>query len=148
MPHARAQILSAAAALLANLPTTGSRCHVSRANPAPAEQGPFLLVYARREQSAPLTMGGANRKLQHELVFAVEGIAPEAGDSDDTLHAISLEVAAALHADPTLGGKAKDLYLSSTELLARVEGESRIGHIRLEFTVRYFTVATAPDTAV
>lgn len=146
--HARAQILAAAAALLANLPTTGSRCHISRANPKAAEQGPFLLLYSRSQATQPLTMGGAGRKLRHELVFAVEGVAPEAGDSDATLDDIALEVEAALHADPTLGGRCKDLHLTSTQLAARAEGEARIGRIRLEFNVHYQTVATAPGTAV
>jgi hypothetical protein len=148
MPHARATIVAAAVTALTGLTTTGARVHAGRAAPFSVASSPFLLVYGRSEQSGPMTMVGANRRMQRELVLVVEGVAGETGDVDDTQNTIALEVETALAADPTLGGKCRDLYLSRTEINARAGGETRLGLVRLEFAVVYHTVATAPGTAV
>lgn len=148
MPHARATIVAAAVTALGNLTTTGTRVHAGRTTPMPAASSPFLLVYGRSEQSQPLTMQGANRRLQRELVLVVEGVSGETGDVDDTQNAIALEVEAALAADPTLGGTCRDLYIAATQINAQVDGETRLGLVRLEFQVLYHTVATVPGTGV
>lgn len=146
--HARAAIVAAAVTALTGLTTTGGRVFAGRSGPSSGASAPFLLVYGRAEQSAPLTMNGANRKLQRELVLVVEGVAGEAADVDDTQNIIALEVETALAADPALGGKARDLFLSRTAINAQVDGETRLGLVRLEFSVLYQTVATAPGTAI
>ena len=148
--HARQSIILAAKAALTGLPTTEDRVHEGRADPQAADATPFLLVYARPEASAPATMKGPERKLQRELVLAVEGVTAEAGDDsgDALLNTIALEVETALAGNPTLGGACRDLYLARTDPNARAEGEHRTGRIRLEFTVLYFTAANAPHASL
>ncbi len=148
MIHARAKIVAAVVAALTGLPTTAGRVKAGRAAPMPVAQTPYLLVYGRREASAPLTMGRAGRKLQRQLTLSVEAITVSALDNDGEIDAIAAEVEAALAADPTLGGLVQDLFLSATDLDATVEGETRTGRARLDYTVNYITVAAAPDQLV
>lgn len=146
--HARRRIVMAAVQFLTGLPTTGDRVRAGRAAPAPVADTPCLLVYARAEQSATLTAKGPQRKLQRQATLAVEGVTASSDDNDELADAIALEVEQALAADPTLGGVCRDLFLSSTNLDARAEGESRTGRVRLEFTVTYFTTADRPDESL
>lgn len=146
--HARRRIVLAVVERLTGLPTTGNRVHAGRAAPAPVASTPYLLVYARREQSAPITAKGPQRKLQREPVLAIEAVTASADDDDALADTIAAEVEAAMAADPTLGGICRDLYLSSTNLDARAEGETRTGRTRLEFTVTYFTAADRPDESL
>lgn len=148
MPHARRAIVLAAVQALTGLATTGSRVHPSRTWPVAAENTPCLLVYARTERSAPMTMKGAARRLARELTLAVEGVVAETDDSDATLDQVALEVETALAADPTLGGACMDLLLTSTDIEARADGEFRAGRIRLEFAVTYHTAANAPSVTI
>ena len=148
MPHARRSIVLAAVQALTGLATTGSRVHASRAWPVEAANTPCLLVYARTERSAPMTMKGAARRLARELTLAVEGVVAETDDSDATLDQVALEVETALAADPTLGGVCMDLVLTSTDIEARADGEFRAGRIRLEFAVTYHTAANAPGVTI
>jgi len=149
VPHARRLIITAAIAALQPLIAAGTVIAIKagRAAPMPVAQVPYLLVYGRRERSAAATMGGANRKLQRELTLAIEAVTASADDNDELVDTIAAAVEAALAGDPTLDKNAKDLVLSATDLDARAEGETRTGRARLEFTVTYFTVASAPDQA-
>jgi len=146
--HARRSIILAATGALQPLITGGTVTAVraGRAAPMPVAQAPYLLVYGRRERSSPSTIG-PGRKLLRELTLAIEAVTASADDSDGLVDALASAVEATLAGDPTLGGAAKDLYLSATDLDARAEGEDRIGRARLEFTVTYLTVASAPDQA-
>lgn len=148
MPHARRAIVLAAVTALTGLATTGSRVHASRAWPVAAGNTPCLLIYARNERSAPLTMKGAARRLGRELVLAVEGVVAETTDSDATLDQIALEIETALAADPSLGGACLDSVLASTDIAANIDGEFRAGRVRLEFAVTYHTAANAPGAAI
>lgn len=150
MLHARRLIVLAAKARLTGLATTGSSVFEGLAGPKAAAATPYLLVYARPEQSGPLTMKGAARKLQRELTLAIEGVTAESGTDagDALLDVIAAEVETALAGEPTLGGACSDLYLSRTDPNARAEGEHRTGRIRLEFIVTYFTAANAPHQAI
>jgi len=147
--HAAWQIALAAKQRLMGLPTTGNSVHLGRTSPMATGSAPFLLVYPRPEQSAPVSGSGPSRKLQRELTLAVEGVVAEADDEsgEALVWQIAAEVEVALAGDPTLGGTSKDLYLNRIDPNARAEGETRTGHVRLEFTVRYFTAANAPNQA-
>lgn len=146
MPHARSTIVAAAVTALGDLSTV-DRVKAGRAAPMPVAQAPYLLVYGRSERSQPMTMRGPARRLERELTLAVE-IVTALADNDEQADAIALEVERALCADPTLGGVAKDLWLSLTMLEANADGEARTGRARLEFSVTYHTAANAPDQAI
>ena len=147
--HARRAIVNAAAAALANLPSTGARVYPGRAWPMAADGPPYLLVYARREQSQPLIMTASTRKLGRALTLIVDGIETGGTDDDAALDAIAAEVEAALAEDPSLGGAARDLWLTQTTLdVSPQDSERRIARVQLEFSVTYQTTAAAPETAL
>jgi len=147
--HARRQIVNAAAAALAGLASTGSRVYPGRDWPVSADSADYLLVYARQETSQSATMKGAARSLQRVVRLMVDGVTSSFADNDAQLDAIAEEVEAALAADPSLGGLAKDLFLASTEIVVTTgENERRLGRVRLEFAVIYYTAANAPGTAL
>jgi hypothetical protein len=147
MPHVRTLIVAAAVELLKTCPTPLGRVKSGRAAPMPVAQAPYLLVYGRPERSAPLAGGRETRKLLRELTLAIEIVTASADDNDDQVNAIAAEVERALAAQPSLGGLSKDLWLAATTPDARADGEVRVGRARLEFTVQYVTVASAPDQA-
>lgn len=146
--HARRAIVNAAAAACAELQTTGSRVYPGRTRPLDANGEPHLLVYARQEQSASATMKGPERKLLRRLNLVVEGVDSATTDTDALVDQIAAEVEAALAADNTLGGLAKDLELASTEIVTSGDdAERRLVVIRLTFVVTYLTAANDPTAA-
>jgi hypothetical protein len=145
--HVRRRIVNAAASALQGLGTTGSRVYAGRSWPLPTSADAYLLVYARQEQSESATMGAAARKLIRQLRLIVDGIDTRSADNDAILDTIAAEVEAALMADPTLGGTAKDLHISQTEMTVTADdNDRRVAHVRLEFSITYLTAANAPET--
>lgn len=150
MLHARRAIVRAVVQKLGAIAAATGGVHEGRARPKAASSAPYLLVYARPEQSAPLTARGPARKLQRELTLAVEIVTAESGtpDGDALLDAFALEIEVALANDPTLGGACSALVLTSTAPVVNAQGELQIGRSRLEFAVTYYTAANAPHQAV
>ncbi len=146
--HARRQIVLAAVAVLTGLSTTAGRVHPGRASPSPVVKTPFLLVYARTEESREISSDDHGRRMQRELILAVEGVTASADDDDALSDAIALEVEQAIEGNPTLGGLVKDVVLARTTMAGGAEGESRTGRVRLEFTVEYHTTAGRPDISL
>jgi len=149
MPHARKQIRDAAVTALTGLTTTGARVYPSRAVPVQEDRLPALLVYTREETSGVDTIGGAgSRGLQRICSLRVEGICQSIADLDDQADDIAAEVETALAADPSLGGLAKDLQLTQTEIGFTDEGGQPIAGVRMIFAVQYRTRERAPSTAI
>lgn len=144
MPHARRFIVLAAVAQLGQVPGV-TAVRAGRAAPLPAATAPYLLVYARREDSRSTTLDDDDRRLQRELALYVDIVTASADDDDALADGLALEVEKAMAADTTLGGLVKDLELRRTDLDARAEGETRTGRARLEFAVEYHTSAARPD---
>jgi hypothetical protein len=147
--HARRRIVLAVVTALETLVAAGTVKTVrpGRAAPAPVATAPYLLVYARQERSASELLDD-DRCLQRDLVLAVEAVFASAEDSDAAGDDIALAVEQSLAADDTLGGLVKDIELVRTDLDARAEGETRLGRVRLEFAVQYFTAAGRPDVSL
>ena len=148
MPHVRRQIVAAAKRALSALSTVAAaNVHAGRAAPVASTAAPYLLLYAREERAESVSSRGqGDRRLQRVLTLVVEAVTAEAADSDELIDAIALEVETALAADPTLGDLAKDLVYSGIAIDGKVEGESRTGIARIEFTILYHTSARAADT--
>ena len=145
--HARRAIVNAAAAACDLLATTGARVYPGRSWPLTAESAPYLLIYARQEQSASATMRGSARKLMRTCTLFVEGIETGVVDTDEVLDTIAEEVETAIAADHTLGGTCKELLLTQTDInVTEDDSARRIGVVRLTFTVTYLTEANAPAT--
>lgn len=143
--HVRRQIVLAVTDLLRR-GVPGVVVHAGRNAPLPVARAPYLLVYARKEQSRSVAAHGEDdRRMQRPLVVAVRIVVADASDSDEQLDAFSLLVEQAMAVSPRLGGLVEDQELVATEFDGSAEGESRLGSARLDFAVEYHTSALRPD---
>lgn len=150
--HVRTQCRDAAKALLDDLVTTGENCTAGRPGTRTLQESelPHLLIYTNEEELDPgegSGTRGARRKV-HSCQLMVRGVVAGTGDVDKTLDDIDKEVCAALEAAPTLGGLAKDLYLTGVLKEDADAGEQPVWTITLTFTCEYHTREGAPDVAL
>ena len=145
--HIRQQIREKFGTTLTGLTTTGSNVFESRVYPLENASLPALIIYTKSETSEPIVIG-TQRLMSRELSVVVEGYAKATSDFDDTIDTISKEVEAAIAADRTLNGLAKDTYLESTEIEFNSEGEKPLGYVSLTFLTNYYVKENAPDVAV
>lgn len=145
--HIRQQIREKLGTTLTGLTTTGSNVYESRVYPLENGSLPALIIYTKSETSEPIVIG-TQRLMSRELSVVVEGYAKATSNFDDTIDTISKEVEAAIAADRTLDGLAKDTYLESTEIEFNSEGEKPLGYVSLTFLTNYYVKENAPDVAV
>src|SRR5210317_649365 len=145
--HIRQQIREKFGTTLTGLTTTGSNVFESRVYPLENASLPALIIYTKSETSEPIVIG-TQRVMSRELSVVVEGYAKATSNFDDTIDTISKEVEAAIAADRTLDGLAKDTYLESTEIEFNSEGEKPLGYVSLTFLTNYYVKENAPDVAV
>jgi hypothetical protein len=137
MAHARQTIREAAATLLTNLTTTGSRVFQSRM--APQESLPCLLITTNDEEVTPGTISGM---AERHLELAVTGCAKSASNVDDTLDTIAAEVETAM-AGFTYRNELTRLEVDFDEAV-----EKPAGRIVLTFRITYLTAAGSPGTPI
>ena len=145
--HIRQQIREKFGTTLTGLTTTGSNVFESRVYPLENASLPALIIYTKSETSEPIVIG-TQRLMSRDLLVVVEGYAKATSNFDDTIDTISKEVEAAIAADRTLDGLAKDTYLESTEIEFNSEGEKPLGYVSLTFLTNYYVKENAPDVAV
>lgn len=145
--HIRQQIREKFGTTLTGLTTTGSNVFESRVYPLENTSLPALIIYTKSETSEPIVIG-TQRLMSRDLLVVVEGYAKATSNFDDTIDTISKEVEAAIAADRTLDGLAKDTYLESTEIEFNAEGEKPLGYVSLTFLTNYYVKENAPDVAV
>ena len=145
--HIRQQIREKFGTLLTGLTTTSSNVYQSRVYPLENANLPALIIYTKAEESEPIVIG-ADRVMSRLLSVVVEGYTKATSNFDDTIDTISKEVEAAIAADRTLDGLAKDTYLESTEIEFNAEGEKPLGYVSLTFLTNYYVKEKAPDVAV
>lgn len=150
--HVRTQCRDAAVALLANL-TVGAdtfSAEGGRPESRPLQEAdlPALLVYTNEEEADYTSGTRGSRRQERRCQLMVHGFAQDTADLDKTLDAIAKVVEAALEAAPTLGGLAKDVYLTGTTKSADPEAKQPTGEIVLNFTCEYHTREGAPDSAL
>ena len=145
--HIRQQIREKFGTTLTGLTTTGSNVYESRVYPLENGSLPALIIYTKSETSEPIVIG-TQRLMSRDLLVVVEGYAKATSNFDDTIDTISKEVEAAIAADRTLDGLAKDTYLESTEIEFNAEGEKPLGYVSLTFLTNYYVKENAPDVAV
>ncbi len=146
--HVRTQIRDKVVDLCDALTTTGTRCHPARPKTRPLQTLPALIVYTNDETLEIASGQRGSRRLERPLDLVIEGYASGTGDVDKTLDTMNAEVEAALAADPTLGGLAKDLYLSKVEKENDDEAEKPTWLIRMTWYCEYHTRETAPTAAL
>ena len=145
--HIRQQIREKFCTTLTGLTTTGSNVFESRVYPLENASLPALIIYTKSETSEPIVIG-TQRLMSRDLLVVVECYAKATSNFDDTIDTISKEVEAAIAADRTLDGLAKDTYLESTEIEFNAEGEKPLGYVSLTFLTNYYVKENAPDVAV
>ena len=145
--HLRRQIREAVAGAVTGLTTTGSRVYQSRVYPLQDANLPALLVRTRAETSAAVT-APAPRYLMRTLQLEVIAVAKANADLDDELDQICSEVEVAL-AMPcaALGGLAKTITLTGTELELVGTAETPTGQATMSFDVVYIAAENAPAVA-
>lgn len=143
--HARKQLRDAVLTALRALPTTGANVYQSRATPLTQDELPGIVIVMPSEQSA-VSAGDAASKQDRVAQLLVIGMAEDA-QPEDTIDQIAAEVEAALLADPTLGGLAKNVSLDST-VKDIGDGQQETGEVRLVFSVLYRTAQGVPTTII
>lgn len=149
MAHVRQQIVEAVVSALTGLSTTGANVFPQRRYPTGDGQWPCLLVYRGREVSTPDEIGRPPREMAHGFEVLVEIVAAGAA-ADDTIDDACVEIEKAVAADVTLGGLARDAFVSGFEpapLLADQARQQTSG-ARLTLNISYRTTDTDPETAV
>lgn len=144
--HVRQQIRERLGTVLTGLTTTGSNVFESRVYPLETASLPSLLIYTKSETSEPIVIG-SNRLLERTLSVAVECYVKATSNFDDSVDTICKEVEAAIAADTTINGLAKDAFLESTEIEFNAEGEKPVGYATLSFNINYYCQEQNPDVA-
>jgi hypothetical protein len=143
--HIRHQIRDAAGDAVTGLLTAGTRVFKSRIYPLTDAEMPALLVYTTTEDSERDGMG---ETLARSLSLVVEGYIKSSATIDNQLDKLSAEVESAMASDRTLGGLARDCYLSGTEINFTGDGEVPIGVVTMTFLITYFTKMQTPTVAI
>lgn len=133
--HARQQLRAALVARLTGLATTGARVYQSRTFPMNLECMPGLIVYTNDESNENGSLGFP-RLQQRAVSVSIEGYAKTAGQVDDVLDQIAMEVEVAISADPLLGGKARDCALQDTQFDLG-PADQNVGVVRLRYLAKY-----------
>ena len=142
MAHKRTSIRNNVTTTLTGLTTTGGNVFESRIYPNELSKLPLLNIYSNNETSDLSSIG----KLDGTLEITIEGFAKATSNVDESLDTIAKEVEVALATDLTRGGHAKDTFLSSTEFDFENIANQQIGVVKLNFTVRYLTSKSDPET--
>lgn len=142
MAHQRQLIRTAVKdALIAAATSAGANVQATRMVAWGRNDLPAIAVYTLEETSDD--QQSAPRELQRVMQLAIEAAVKPAGNVDDALDAICLEIERAMHADAFFGGVCAGSSLTSTELDVLESGDKTIGLARLVYTVAYQT--QAPD---
>lgn len=143
--HVRKQIRDAVVRMLMDLPTTEKRVYSGRTRPLEKDHQPTWLVYAVSERSGGTdsTMGRP-RLIVRLLTLSAQGRVIMADVPDDVLDLMAAEAEAAIGADLSLGGLAKDTTLVATRIVLQSPGERQAGEVTLDFEIQYMTRQDVP----
>jgi len=137
--HKRQAIRDAFAAAVTGLTTTGNRVYVSRVYPLDTASLPALVIYTKREASAPDTIG-LPRTFTREITLSCEAYVRGVDGYDDLLDTIAAEVETALYAAGDFGGLIKDAYLLGTDVNYQDGADQPLASADIEITFIYTTV--------
>ena len=138
--HSRTQIRDHVVTQLAGIGATVSKSRIHNLQTADL---PAVIVYTLSEASVPVTIKRTQeRTLQLIIDIHVRSIA---GDVDDDVDALCVEVEKAIEADWQFNRLALRPALVQTEIGISGEAEGRHGLAQLTYAVVYRTDPTAPD---
>ncbi|KAA5603236.1 hypothetical protein F1188_19850 [Roseospira marina] len=119
----------------------GRTVFASRCTPLAPRLLPAILVYTQSDRRDRDRGGGV---IQRHLDVVVE-VAAQGEAADATVDRLSMQVEAALDADPTLGGAVQSIAWESSEADYDGEGAQATAGLRLTFTAVYATVPPDGD---
>jgi hypothetical protein len=140
MAHVRESIRGNIETTLTGLTTTGSNVFASRVYPIQSAKMPGLCIYTSSESIEAQTLAPP-RGLIRTLEVSVEAYV-ESSTPDDILDDISAEVEAAMSADLTRGGYAKDTKLTAFEAEFGGDVEKPVVVGRMTYEILYSTTET------
>ena len=147
MSHARTQIRNAVTVLLKAYTSVGSNVYESRVYPLNNPKLPAILVYTKEETLLEQSISKP-RTMQRQVQLVLEIYAKASSNVDETIDNLAAEIEQLLGGDPTIGGKAKDSMLVTTEIQFSDEGEKPIAIGILNYAVHYAVKENTPQTLV
>lgn len=147
MSHARTQIRNAVRVLLQAYTSVGSNVYESRIYPLNDPKLPAILIYTKEETLLDQSMSKP-RTMQRQVQLVIEIYAKASNNVDETIDNLAAEIEQLLGGDPTIGGKAKDSMLVTTEIQFSDEGEKPIAIGILSYAVHYAVKENTPQTLV
>ena len=146
MAHVRQSIRDNVVTAVTGLTTTGTNVFRSRVYPLGENRLPALCIYTAAEE-VEYNRLNQPRDVDRTVEIVIEAYVRAVSNYDTTLDTICVEVEAAMAADVTRGGSAKDCKLAQTEFDFSDEGDRPIGTARLTYAIDYRTaknLATTP----
>jgi hypothetical protein len=117
----------------------GTRIEVGRANVTESTTWPRIYIYTEREEIENDTMSVARQQFRRMTLLVDFWRKQSTAPLDDELDDAADKIAAAITADTTCGGFARDTLLTSLEYMVDGTEETKLGTARLTFTIIYFT---------
>lgn len=137
--HKRQAIRDAFVSAVTGLTTTGNNVFVSRVYPLDTGTLPALVIYTKRESSAPETIG-LPRTFVRELTISCEAYVRANTGYDNLLDTISAEVESALYAAGNFDGLIKDAYVVETDVNYQDGADQPLASAEIDITLIYTTV--------
>ena len=152
--HVAKQCLDAVDTACTGLTTTGSNVFRSRVHTVTEAQLPALLIYAQEDVMEEEMSGmqpDGEKGLHYIISVAIDAIEKDASETtaENNLFTIRKEVQTALEDDLTLGGKAKDLWLTEATIEDRTgSGDSPVLGLNMLWQIQYRIKQGAPQTVL
>lgn len=146
--HVRTQIRGAMVATLTGLATTGSNVFDSRPEGRDWNENDLPGLNILTPTDSIDTDRTNSRGKEARQIAAIVECRAKGANSASVADQASAEVQAALAADETLGGLAKDLFLSEAATSLSGEIDRPVAVVRLEVSVGYRIVPTDPETPI
>lgn len=147
MAHVRKQIRDNIETTLTGLSATGSNVYRSRVYPIADDKLPGILIYTDAEEVETVSITPPRTQMR-ALTVRVEVFVKALSNFDDEIDTIAEEIEAAIAADVTRGGLAKDTTITGFESEFSGDGDQPVGTGRISITVDYATLEDAAGTAV
>lgn len=143
MAHLRKLIRDDIKTTLTGLTTTGSKVYATRVYPLAAGNLPGIVMYSDSEQVEYATVS-LPRTQMRTLTVTVEVYVRGTGSYDDQLDQICAEIEAALYADVTRSGLAKDTKITGFEAQFAGEAEQPVATGVISVEVLYSAQEGSP----
>ena len=145
MPHGDAQIHAALVTALTGLATTGANVFDDETTPIPEASLPALRVLDDGVGQIEYATQKAPRTLLRTQGYTVRALV-KAANAKASINTILGEVEAAVYANRTLGGIARDMRVDGYDKSYSDDLETRVGEVAITINVDWHCVEGSPQT--